>query len=136
MRIVQYESGGETRVGVQVGDAVFATDYRDTLALIRDGERGLEEAARAPERGDPVRVERLLAPLTNPQKIFGSGVNYRSHGDEEPGYVFPDEVVWDFIKLPSAIVGPGAPIVIPPADDVIRRGPGGAARLSEHGFAV
>ena len=35
--------------------------------------------------------ERLLAPITNPGKIFGSGVNYRSHGDEEPGYVFPDE---------------------------------------------
>ena len=85
---------------------------------------------------DPVAFERLLAPITNPGKIFGSGVNYRSHGDEEPGYVFPDELVWDFIKLASAIIGPDEPIVIPPTDDVIRRLPGGAARFSEHGFAV
>ena len=34
-------------------------------------------------------------------------MNYRSHGDEEDGYEFPDEVVWDFIKLPSAVIGPG-----------------------------
>src|SRR5581483_3072252 len=68
-----------------------------------------------------------LAPLTNPGKIFGSGVNYRSHGDEEPGFVFPDEVVWDFIKASSAIIGPGAPIVIPPADDVIVRRAGSPA---------
>jgi 5-carboxymethyl-2-hydroxymuconate isomerase len=68
--------------------------------------------------------------------MFGSGVNYRSHGDEEPGFVFPDEVVWDFVKVASAIIGPGEAIVIPPADDVIRRLPGSAAPLSEHGFAV
>jgi 2-keto-4-pentenoate hydratase/2-oxohepta-3-ene-1,7-dioic acid hydratase in catechol pathway len=136
MRIVQYESGGDVGTGVEVAGAVYATGYADTLTLIRDGERGLERASRAADEGDPVAVDRLLAPLTNPGKIFGSGVNYRSHGDEEPGYVFPDEVVWDFIKLASAIVGPEAPIVIPPADDVIVRGPGGAAQFSEHGFAV
>jgi 5-carboxymethyl-2-hydroxymuconate isomerase len=50
--------------------------------------------------------------------------------------VFPDEVVWDFIKLASAIVGPGDPIVIPPADDVIVRRSGGVAQFAEHGFAV
>ena len=136
MRIVQYESAGNVGTGIEVDGAVFSTGFGDTLSLIRDGERGLEIAASAPDRGDPVVVDRILAPLTNPGKIFGSGVNYASHGDEEPGFVFPDEVVWDFIKLASAIVGPGDPIVIPPADDVIKRLPGGAARFSEHGFAV
>ena len=115
---------------------VFAAGYADTLSLIRDGERGLEAAAAAAEGARSRRVDRLLAPLTNPGKIFGSGVNYASHGDEEPGFVFPDEVVWDFIKLSSAIVGPGDAIVIPPTDDVIVRRPGGAATFSEHGFAV
>ncbi len=134
MRIVQYESGGLTGCGVEVDGRVYATGYADTLSLIRDGERGLEAATAAD--GEPVQVERLLAPLTNPGKIFGSGVNYRSHGDEEPGFVFPDEVVWDFIKVASAIIGPGEAIVIPPADDVIRRFAGGAATFGEHGFAV
>ena len=136
MRIVQYASGAETGCGVEVDGTVYASGYTDTLSLIRDGERGLESAAAAAAAADPVAVDRILAPLTNPGKIFGSGVNYASHGDEEPGFVFPDEVVWDFIKLASAIVGPGEPIVIPPADDVIVRRAGGAATFSEHGFAV
>jgi 2-keto-4-pentenoate hydratase/2-oxohepta-3-ene-1,7-dioic acid hydratase in catechol pathway len=136
MRIVQYRSGDAVGCGVEVEGRVFATGHADTLTLIREGQRGLEAAATAHERSDPVEVDRLLAPLTNPGKIFGSGVNYASHGDEEPGFVFPDEVVWDFIKLASAIVGPGDPIVIPPVDDVIKRLPGSPAQFSEHGFAV
>lgn len=136
MRIVQYESNGTVGCGVEEQGQVYATGYLDTLSLIRDGERGLDRAAAATERPDPVAVDRILAPLTNPGKIFGSGVNYRSHGDEEPGFVFPDEVVWDFIKVATAIVGPGADIILPPADDVIVRTVGGAARFSEHGFAV
>jgi 2-keto-4-pentenoate hydratase/2-oxohepta-3-ene-1,7-dioic acid hydratase in catechol pathway len=136
MRIVQYASGATTGCGVEVDGQVFAVGYADTLGLIRDGQRGLEAAAGTAEGADPVSVDRILAPLTNPGKIFGSGVNYASHGDEEPGFVFPDEVVWDFIKLSSAIVGPGDAIVIPPTDDVIVRRPDGAAQFSEHGFAV
>ncbi len=136
MRIVQYAANGTVGSGVWVDGQIFDTGYSDTLALIRDGERGLDRAAEVGRTGRPVTYDRLVAPLTNPGKIFGSGVNYRSHGDEEPGYVFPDEVVWDFIKLSSAIIGPDEPIVIPPADDVIKRSVGGAARFSEHGFAV
>jgi 2-keto-4-pentenoate hydratase/2-oxohepta-3-ene-1,7-dioic acid hydratase in catechol pathway len=136
MRVVQYEAGGKLGCGVERDGDVYPTGYPDTLSLIRDGDRGLERAAAAADAADPVAVERIRAPLTNPGKIFGSGVNYASHGDEEPGFVFPDEVVWDFIKLASAIVGPDDPIVIPPADDVIRRLPGGPAQFSEHGFAV
>jgi 2,4-didehydro-3-deoxy-L-rhamnonate hydrolase len=135
MRIVQYVNGGEVACGVQVGEDVFFTGYADTIALIHDGERGLERAAAAGASGQPASYDRLVHPL-RPGKIFGSGVNYRSHGDEEPGYEFPDEVVWDFIKLSSAVIGPGEAIVIPPNDDVIKRLPGGSARLSEYGFAV
>lgn len=138
MRIVQYESQGTSGCGIEVDGNVHATGYADTLTLIRDGERGLESAAAAAEGSEPIAVDRLLAPLTNPGKIFGSGVNYASHGDEEPGFVFPDEkVIVGFIKLPSAIVGPGADIVIPPNDDVIKRMPGDTAGpLRDYGFAV
>ena len=91
MRIVQYVNGGQTGCGVQVGDDVFYSGYADTLSLIRDGERGLERAAAAAEHSDPVAFDRIIEPL-EPGKIFGSGVNYRSHGDEEADYEFPDEV--------------------------------------------
>jgi 2-keto-4-pentenoate hydratase/2-oxohepta-3-ene-1,7-dioic acid hydratase in catechol pathway len=135
MRIVQYVNGGQTGCGVQIDGDVFYSGYETTLALIRDGERGLERAAANPSTTDPVHYDRIIEPL-RPGTIFGSGVNYRSHGDEDEGYVFPDEVVWDFIKLTSAVIGPGEPIVIPPNDDVIKRQPGGPAPLSEYGFAV
>ena len=136
MRLIQFESEQRVAVGVQVDGDVFDTGFGDMLALIRAGSEGLERAEVATRTTRPIRVDRILAPITNPGKIFGSGVNYRSHGDEEPGFVFPDEVVWDFIKVSSAIIGPGDEIVIPPADDVIRRVPGGAAKFSDRGFAV
>ncbi len=103
---------------------MFYTGYVDMIELIRDGDRGLERAAAAAKSGLPVAYDRLLAPIPRPGKIFGSGVNYRSHGDEEPGFVFPDEPCIDFIKVSSAVIGPGANIVIPPHDRVIKR-PGG-----------
>ena len=91
MRIVQYAAGDTTGCGVEVEGQVFATPYPDTLALVRDGERGLEQAAAASGSGDPVAVDRILAPLTNPGKIFGSGINYASHKTENPAAVFPTE---------------------------------------------
>ena len=135
MRIVQYLTGTQVACGVQVGNDVFATGYDDTLDLIRDGERGLERAAAA-RAGDPVKVDRIIHPV-RPGTIFGSGVNYTSHGDEDPDYVPADELRWDFTKLSSAVIGPGEDIVIPPNDDVIKRVPGDTAGpLREYGFAV
>jgi 2-keto-4-pentenoate hydratase/2-oxohepta-3-ene-1,7-dioic acid hydratase in catechol pathway len=136
MRLVQYVSDGKKAVGVEREGSVRPAGYDDMLTLIHDGAEGLERAAAAAEEAQPVRVQRLLAPLTNPGKMFGSGVNYRSHGDEEEDFVAPAEVAWDFIKLANAIIGPGEDIVIPPADDVIKRQRGGEARFSEYGFAV
>jgi 2-keto-4-pentenoate hydratase/2-oxohepta-3-ene-1,7-dioic acid hydratase in catechol pathway len=136
MRIVQFAVGDRVRCGIQVGDEIRDSGFADTLSLIRAGEDGLARARVSSESSGPVPVERILAPLTDPGKILGSGVNYRSHGDEEPGFEFPDEVVWDFVKVSSAIIGPGEEIVIPPTDDIIKRMPGGRARFAEHGFAV
>jgi 2-keto-4-pentenoate hydratase/2-oxohepta-3-ene-1,7-dioic acid hydratase in catechol pathway len=120
MRLVTYANGGHAGVGVQDGDQVFFTGYTDMIDLIEDGERGLERAQAAIGTA-PVAYDRLLAPIPKPGKIFGSGVNYASHGDEDPGYVFADEPTLDFIKLSSAVIGPGEPIVIPPHDRVIKR---------------
>ena len=117
MRIVQYLSGATAGCGVQVGDDVFSTGYPTTLALVEDGDRGLEVAERA-SGGEPVTVDRVIHPL-RPGKIFGSGINYKAHGEEAANFAAPDEPRWDFIKLSSSVIGPGEPIVIPSADDVI-----------------
>jgi 2-keto-4-pentenoate hydratase/2-oxohepta-3-ene-1,7-dioic acid hydratase in catechol pathway len=107
-------------LGIERGGRVYATGYADMLTLIRDGEAGLARAADAAQ-GEPVAIDRLLAPIPRPGTIFGSGVNYKAHADEAPGEHYPTEPRIDFIKLPSAVVGPGAPIVIPPHDRVIKR---------------
>lgn len=115
MRLVTYEAGGKAAVGVRRGDEVVATGYGDMIALIRDGERGLEAARSAVESGEPVAFDRLLAPIPRPPKILCSGVNYASHSEESPDAVLPTEPFF-FSKLPTAVIGPGEPIVIPSPD--------------------
>jgi 2-keto-4-pentenoate hydratase/2-oxohepta-3-ene-1,7-dioic acid hydratase in catechol pathway len=53
----------------------------------------------------------LRAPLSNPPRIFAIGLNYRDHA-KESGMEIPTTPVV-FFKLPTAIVGPGDPIVLP-----------------------
>jgi 2,4-diketo-3-deoxy-L-fuconate hydrolase len=109
VRLVTFESGGRVGVGVRSDGRVFDTGYGSMLDLIADGDAGLEKADAA---SDEVAVERLLAPIPRPPKLLCSGVNYASHADENPDAVMPTEPFF-FSKLPSAVIGPGEPIVIP-----------------------
>jgi 2-keto-4-pentenoate hydratase/2-oxohepta-3-ene-1,7-dioic acid hydratase in catechol pathway len=135
MRIIQYRAGETVGCGVQVGDVVHPTGYPTTLALLEDGEKGTK-ALDAATSADPVAVDRIIHPI-RPWKIFGSGINYKAHGEEAANFTPPKEPRYDFIKLSTAVIGPGEPIVIPPTDDVIKRGPGMAdLQFAEYGFAV
>jgi len=53
----------------------------------------------------------LLAPV-RPGKIVAIGRNYAEHA-KELGNAVPEEPLF-FLKAPSALIGPGAPIVLPP----------------------
>ncbi len=53
----------------------------------------------------------LLAPAV-PGKIVGIGRNYRAHAEELGNEVPPEPLL--FLKSPSSVVGPRAPIVLPP----------------------
>jgi len=112
MRLLTYEAGGRTAVGVRTEAGVVPAGYDDMLALIRDGARGLERAREAAASGAPVEPARLLAPLPRPGKILCAGINYLSHKDENPEAVLPSEPFF-FSKLPTAVIAPGEPIVIP-----------------------
>jgi 2,4-diketo-3-deoxy-L-fuconate hydrolase len=96
------------------------------LALLRHGERGLAAARHVLAAVEALGLAcstrpwacalsaaRILAPLPRPGKILCSGVNYRGHLDENPRAQRPDEPFF-FAKMPSAVVGPGAPIIMPP----------------------
>lgn len=108
MRLVTYTADSRTGVGVRKDGTILDTGYADMHALIADGARGLERAQQASEE---VAGARLLAPI-RPGKTLCSGINYASHADENPGAKMPEEPFF-FSKLPSAVIGPGAPIVIP-----------------------
>jgi len=125
MRLITYSTGHASRVGIERDGACFDSGYADMLDLIRDGAAGMERAAAAADAGRPVRYDRLLAPLPRPGTIFGCGVNYASHGEENPGFVFPDEPCINFIKLPSAVIGTGDEIVIPDTDAAAIKRPDG-----------
>lgn len=65
-------------------------------------------------RGVDLAAAALLAPI-HPGKIVGVGRNYAEHA-RELGNPVPEEPVI-FLKAPSSIVGPGAPIVLPPESE-------------------
>src|SRR5687767_5440225 len=56
---------------------------------------------------------KILAPIPRPGKILCSGINYRSHKEENPDATMPSEPFF-FSKLPSCVIGPGDPIIQPP----------------------
>jgi 2,4-didehydro-3-deoxy-L-rhamnonate hydrolase len=53
-----------------------------------------------------------VLPIERPGKIVCVGLNYRDHAEEQ-GAELPTEPLL-FAKWPSALIGPGEPIVIPP----------------------
>jgi 2-keto-4-pentenoate hydratase/2-oxohepta-3-ene-1,7-dioic acid hydratase in catechol pathway len=109
VRLLTFEAGGKIGVGVRRDGLVLDTGYASMLELIRDGDHGLE---RARDASQAVAVDGMLAPIPRPPKILCSGVNYASHAEENPDAVMPTEPFF-FSKLPSAVIGPGEPIVIP-----------------------
>jgi 2-keto-4-pentenoate hydratase/2-oxohepta-3-ene-1,7-dioic acid hydratase in catechol pathway len=60
----------------------------------------------------PFSEIKLRAPVPRPGKILCSGINYRGHKEENPKATLPTEPFF-FSKLPSAVIGPGEPIVHP-----------------------
>ncbi|HKX60612.1 MAG TPA: fumarylacetoacetate hydrolase family protein [Verrucomicrobiae bacterium] len=98
---------------------------RSMLELICGGERALKQARQAlafakknPKRAaacthDLTKVK-VCAPIPRPGKIFCSGLNYRSHVEENPGASFLADPRF-FVKVSTAVIGPGEAIRWPGA---------------------
>ncbi len=82
--------------------------YQDRIGFL-DGDLFGEYRRREAEI--PLEMVRLLAPLL-PQKIICLGRNYAEHAREQ-GAELP-ETPLIFLKPPSAIIGPGQAILLPP----------------------
>jgi 2-keto-4-pentenoate hydratase/2-oxohepta-3-ene-1,7-dioic acid hydratase in catechol pathway len=93
----------------------------DEIVAFAAGETVLDRLAsedRTPARGEafPLAEVTLLAPVPRPRAIFGIGLNYRAHAEEQGGGVPERPIV--FMKLPSSAAAPFAPVRCPP---VVRR---------------
>jgi 2-keto-4-pentenoate hydratase/2-oxohepta-3-ene-1,7-dioic acid hydratase in catechol pathway len=107
---------------ISIGLLSFAqVSTLEDVLKIENGLKNLEAAVRG-LKNSTVNVDILLfsepdillrAPILNPQKLIGIGLNYRDHA-EETKIAIP-KVPLVFGMYANAIVGPDAPIVIPPA---------------------
>ncbi|MGA2898070.1 MAG: fumarylacetoacetate hydrolase family protein [Acidobacteriaceae bacterium] len=115
MRLVTFVEGGKAaRPGLVVDGGVVdlgAEGFEDAIAFMGAPGSVQAEAARARPTIALEKV-RLLAPVPNPPRIFGIGVNYAEHAAESGTRM--RDVPTVFMVLSSAVVGPGAEVVLPP----------------------
>lgn len=115
MKLVSFStSDGRVRPGSIVEDRNLVVDltnagFDGTLAAIGAGYTAHDRNAVLPAY--PIGDVRLLAPLSNPPRVFAIGLNYRDHA-RESGMDLPTTPVV-FFKLTTSIIGPGDAIVLP-----------------------
>jgi 2-keto-4-pentenoate hydratase/2-oxohepta-3-ene-1,7-dioic acid hydratase in catechol pathway len=88
----------------------------DVLSIIAGGADAMDRVRRWAESAPGGEVldagaVKLLAPIPRPPKIICIGLNYRDHAAESKMQI-PD-VPTVFAKFPTAVTGPGHPIVLP-----------------------
>lgn len=121
MRLVQFEEGGHTHVGIETDQNSDIVDFTranpDVLTMIqflKDCEKNMEDAKRILNDAKYVVKRenvRILSPITNPEKIICIGMNYTDHC-EELGKPIPTNPVV-FSKFSNCITHPGAGIIYP-----------------------
>ena len=115
MRIVTFQlPGAAPAAGVVTPDGVISltpAGFASTLDLIVGGAAALEKARGATGPAIPLSSVELLAPIPRPPKIICVGLNYRDHAIESNMQI--PTVPTIFCKFPTALIGPGDPIVLP-----------------------
>jgi 2-keto-4-pentenoate hydratase/2-oxohepta-3-ene-1,7-dioic acid hydratase in catechol pathway len=114
MKLVTFEIDHRARPGRLAGDEIV-----DLHALAPDVRTILEQdllgkAAAAAGRSVPLKEVKLLAPVPNPGMVLSVGMNYHEHLKEmkTPAPEKPAA----FTKSVASIIGPDAPIRIPPSN--------------------
>jgi 2,4-didehydro-3-deoxy-L-rhamnonate hydrolase len=124
MRLYTFTTDGQQHLGVEElrsGELIHLHALEPAipdslLEFIRCGEDAVHLARQVLSTNPPSSYRlaeiALEAPLPQPGKILCSGINYRSHQQENPNAIIPEEPFF-FAKMPSAVIGPGAPILHP-----------------------
>jgi 2,4-didehydro-3-deoxy-L-rhamnonate hydrolase len=115
LKLVTYSTGdGMPKVGHIEDGEIHALGGASLLEYIVDGR---DADRQPPEEAVSLGEARLHAPLARPGKIVAIGLNYEDHA-AETGAEIPEKPVV-FAKYPNTIIGPGAPIRIPPIAEQI-----------------
>jgi 2-keto-4-pentenoate hydratase/2-oxohepta-3-ene-1,7-dioic acid hydratase in catechol pathway len=117
MKLVTFVSGdGVARAGVLDGGSVvdLSARFHSVLSLIEAGAKALDAVREIIASGKRVEADavKILAPLPDPPRIFCVGLNYLDHAVETKAKI--PNVPTIFLKLTSALIGPGAAIEVPP----------------------
>ncbi|MDR3746283.1 MAG: fumarylacetoacetate hydrolase family protein [Acidobacteriaceae bacterium] len=116
MKLITFvDEAKRTRPGLVISGEIIdlgAEGFKDALAFLAAPHSVQADVAR---KGATIALDKvkLLAPIPNPPRIFGIGVNYADHA-AETGTRMRD-VPTVFMVLSSAVVGPGANVVLPRA---------------------
>ena len=106
MKFISFRHSGKIHSGALQGDVVHPLRH-DLLTHIAFGDKHPALSGES----FPLSDVELLAPLLNPPRIFGIGLNYQEHAAESKMKV--QEVPTVFLKLQSSICGPGADVLLP-----------------------
>ena len=132
MKLVTYQSDGQTQLGALVGEKVISLNKlfegngsscpADMISLLSEGSTGLErvaEALAAADTSGAIALEQvvLLPPVPKPGKVIALGRNYAAHAAE--GGSAPPDYPMIFHKTATSLLGAGGTIIIPPISDKI-----------------
>ncbi|MGP8432475.1 fumarylacetoacetate hydrolase family protein [Paraburkholderia fungorum] len=118
MKLISYSKSGTQSYGALVHDGIvdlsskYGNEARSLkLALEKFGVQRLVDDAAKAKADFPLEAVTLLAPVTEPEKIWGVGLNYRAHAEE--AHMEIPKTPWLFNRLWSSLVSPGEPIERP-----------------------
>jgi 2-keto-4-pentenoate hydratase/2-oxohepta-3-ene-1,7-dioic acid hydratase in catechol pathway len=111
------KAGGDPEAGVIVRDQVVGlkgAGFPSMLDVLGGGSEArsrIESWVESSTEAYPLNSVTLLAPVPRPPKLICVGLNYRDHALESKMEI--PKVPTIFSKFPSAVIGPGEPIVLP-----------------------
>lgn len=121
MKLASFESRGRSSVGAVVGDglvdlrSLFGDEFSDVRTVLERG--AIDRIAKAIPGTPPTHAlgkVQLLPPVTNPDKIFCVGVNYRNRNAEYRDASDEPKYPSIFMRSIGSLVGHEASILRPP----------------------
>jgi 2-keto-4-pentenoate hydratase/2-oxohepta-3-ene-1,7-dioic acid hydratase in catechol pathway len=104
--VLEEAEGGKHVLPQTLGDALLKSGGLDSVrAFVRDNSPSISRSARPEEKIQ-------LGPLFTPRNVICIGLNYKDHA-AEGGVPLPEKPVV-FAKLNGCVIGPNAPIILPP----------------------